>query len=389
MPRFIQRFFLLFPALVVFQVSPVSAVMHHFKEWYPEWGFIFNNITHVNCADQYRYYRDGETNLTQSQWYNNFRWIGSGTSDVLAVPLVDCILNNSAEYMKSEMSAANVVLGLTPSILASLGSSADETSILSAIGNRPFLALCLSAGSPAVEPLRLFQHRKLTTVLDDHPGRLKVRFFPFWVEVIIVAIEHLAVLGAIANVAMLGYQLGSRVVLVFAPHLTYLIFVWIFLGVTPYLFARFALHLRIKFDYVESQNPISWLKRWIAPWNQRRSAIFTIYPETLLSTFFSAMVSLIISAHIIFGTLVFSSMLFISVKDTMPIVGRFLISAIVCRIVLVFELARIRHLFHKEKIYELIEQIDEEIEKRDRRGNSITYLRLFRRRTNSGISEVP
>ncbi|KAM0255376.1 hypothetical protein ACHAQJ_005818 [Trichoderma viride] len=166
MPRFILHFLLLPLALIACQAPPVSEIMHHSRTAIQS-GDSSSTTSRTSTAPTSKYYRDGETKRTHTQWYNHWRWVGSGTSDVLAVPLVDCILDNSFEYMKSEMSAANVVLGLTPSILASLGSSVGETSMQSVVGNRPILALCLSAGSLAVEPLQLFQYHKLAGVLDD------------------------------------------------------------------------------------------------------------------------------------------------------------------------------------------------------------------------------
>ncbi|CAM1502365.1 Fc.00g043490.m01.CDS01 [Cosmosporella sp. VM-42] len=377
MPRFNHHAFTLLITLVAIHVHPISAAMHPFQEWYPEWGFIFDRIIRDNCSSEYEFYLHGSVNKTY--WDEHLRWLGTGSNGGLVVPLVNCILDYSSEIMKSGMAAANVVLGLTPTILATLGSGIDETSMLSIIGRRPFLALCLTAGSPAVVPIRLFQYRKVTEALDDRKGRLKPLFFAFWAEAIILVVEHLLVFAAIGNIAHLGYELGSRVTLVFAPHLTYLVLVWIFMGTFTHLLAAIALGLRIKIKETEiddskiknarrgdpkikgvRRNGLVWrIRTWITPWETNRKVTFAISPETATYTILSGFISLYTTAHILFGTLVFSSMLFISVRDSIPVIARFLASVIMCRIVLMYELARLRHLCHTEDKYKLFEQSDE------------------------------
>ena len=46
--------------------------------------------------------------------------------------------------------------------------------------------------------------------------------------------------------------------------------------------------------------------------------------------------------HVIFDTLVFSSMLFISIRDAIAVIGRYFVPVICCRVVLMYELALIR-----------------------------------------------
>ena len=52
-------------------------------------------------------------------------------------------------------------------------------------------------------------------------------------------------------------------------------------------------------------------------------------------------------AHWIFGTLVFSSTLFIGTLDALGVIARYLASALVCRIILLVELAGVRDVEHK------------------------------------------
>jgi hypothetical protein len=68
----------------------------------------------------------------------------------------DCILANTTEMIKANMASAGVVLGLMPIILANLGSTLAETSILTL--ERPFLSLLLAIGGPSIYPARPFDY---------------------------------------------------------------------------------------------------------------------------------------------------------------------------------------------------------------------------------------
>lgn len=345
MPRLGQHVFSALLLLLVVHVRDVSAAMRHFEQWYPEWGFIFDRIVHDNCSTEYELFENDS--VTRAEWHQTIRWLGPGYPSSSIGPLVNCIVEHSTEYIKVGMAAANVVLGLTPGLLACLGSPTDETSILSICGRRPFLALCLSAGSPAVVPLRLFQYRNVAEILDQRPGRLKPVFYRLPGELFIYIAEYIIVFAAIANVVCLGYELGSRVVLIFAPELTYLVLLWIFLGVVPHMVAAVALKLRIRVRLAPSGARVLSIRYWIAPWEVYDDVHVDVLPETLFYGFLSGVTAILISAHIIFGTLVFSSMLFISVQNCIPVIARFIASAIACRVILLFELARLRHLCHE------------------------------------------
>lgn len=55
------------------------------------------------------------------------------------------------------MASAQVRLSPTPTMLAVLGPSTEETSVLFLVGMRPLLALCLAAGCSAVFPNALIR----------------------------------------------------------------------------------------------------------------------------------------------------------------------------------------------------------------------------------------
>lgn len=66
----------------------------------------------------------------------------------------NCLLVNLPAAYLANYQAASVIMGLTPTLLASLGPSVAETSLLSA--HRPLLSFLISLGAPAVYPMRVF-----------------------------------------------------------------------------------------------------------------------------------------------------------------------------------------------------------------------------------------
>ncbi|CAF3458880.1 unnamed protein product [Fusarium graminearum] len=398
MNRFTQHIFVLSATVLILHVGSAIADMEPFHVFYTEWGFIFERIIRDNCSAEYVTYMDGK--MPRSEWYKTSRWLGSGSTCANVIPLADCIVKYSPEYMKAGMAAANVVLGLTPAILSSLGSGVEETSTLFICGRRPFLALCLCLGSPGIPPLRLFEHRQLSQPLERRQGRLRLQLYSFGTETLILIAEYVLVFVSIANVAQLGHEMGSRVVLVFAPHLSYLILLWFFIGSSAHIFAAISLSLRVRIEhevYDEDGDAFAWIKSWIVPWQRRGTTKIFFLPETLFYSFFVGFVSLLIAAHIIFGTLVFSSVLFISVRDCMPLIGRLMASVIVCRVVLMYEIAKIRHLCWAEDpphlTYENPEDKVDDVGEQgymtaERQSDGLTLIPKFRRLTTFTAREL-
>ncbi|KAJ5917719.1 hypothetical protein N7454_010094 [Penicillium verhagenii] len=231
--------------LLALHATPVFA-RAQFRDWYAEYGFIFDQIIKQNCSSQFDFYETGRTNNTY--WMDSARWLGSGHEVIeqLAVPLVNCMLNACPEFIKSDMASANVVLGLAPSILSVLGSTVEETSLLAVVGNRPFLALSLAAGSPAVIPLRPLEDRDPLEALKARGDDLPPNLYPYHIEAIISIIEYAFVIASIANVAELSLELGFKTTLSFAPGYPYFIIAWSFFGPVAHTWAALGLNARAR-----------------------------------------------------------------------------------------------------------------------------------------------
>ena len=99
---------------------------------------------------------------------------------VLAEPLMECVLGGLTESAKAGFATSAVLLGLTPTIFATLGSNTAESAALSIVARRPLLAFILAAGSTAVTPLRPFQYPDPAELLQARNQGAAGYTFPRW-----------------------------------------------------------------------------------------------------------------------------------------------------------------------------------------------------------------
>ncbi len=198
------------PPNVTSQLIPDMVFKNQFQDWYPQYGFVFESIVNDNCSSQFAAYRNGKKN------YSNIDWYGGGDEHTaLSQPVVQCIMNNTSDYIKSSMSSAQVLLGLTPTILALLGASTEELSLLSVVARRPGLATLLSLASPSVFVSRAFEFGDPAAMLQDREGRLR-QFSPrnarYW---LLTVGEYVVALGLGVNIVFVNWDLGQKTVCTF------------------------------------------------------------------------------------------------------------------------------------------------------------------------------
>jgi hypothetical protein len=110
-----------------------------FKHWYPEFGFIFSHILATNCTAPYATYLLAQKHPIAADDPDGYT--GLGQTNQLAQPVVKCILDSTSSFVMANMGSAQVLLGLTPTILATLGPSSEETSMIFVIARRPVLSV--------------------------------------------------------------------------------------------------------------------------------------------------------------------------------------------------------------------------------------------------------
>ena len=186
------------------------------------------------------------------------------------------------------MASAQVRLGLTPTLLAVLGPSTEETSVLFVAGRRPFLALCLSAGSPAVSPMRSFDGSDPVGILKERRARLQPPHFEGFREATVVALQYVLTIIAIVNIATLSKELGVFVVCNFAPHFTDLVLLWVFLILISHTLGSIALIFRVRsICQRESGGAYERIKGQFTPLSTHGTISVQLIPEGYLFTFLS------------------------------------------------------------------------------------------------------
>ncbi|KAL8991118.1 MAG: hypothetical protein Q9169_007945 [Polycauliona sp. 2 TL-2023] len=245
------------------------------------------------------------------------------------------------------MASAQVVLGLTPTMLAVLGPSTEETSVLFIVGRRPLLALLLAAGCPAVFPMRCFDNSDPVGILNERPGRLHPPSLNGHRESIVMVIQYVITIMAICNVATVSVDLGVRVVCNFAPQTTWLVWGWAFSILSIHLSGAITLMFRVRLSAEgESNGLYGRIRAQFTPSSKRGLVHIRLVPENYYFTLFSWFTAMLTICHVIYGSLVFSSMLFISVRDSVGVIGRYMASVICCRIILMYEIASLRTSFN-------------------------------------------
>lgn len=268
-----------------------------------------------------------------------------------SLALVDCILGNLSEWRKSQLGASAVIMGLIPLILQNLGSTAAESALLGL--RRPFLATLLVAGSPAVSVIKgsSFVEEVSHFIDGDTTARImpgiKRNDLPGSLGPLISTGQYFVALCALANVGHLAYRLGINAVVIFAAGMRFLVPLWVFLAVFVHLGASVVLHLLVRVDTASSQ-PRSWEPRLtimsrlldeVTPHVFQKPQLVKWRSDKIIVIMVSWLVSVNTLAHIVYGTLVLSSLLFFNVGDAITVMARFAASAVACRAIARFELS--------------------------------------------------
>lgn len=251
---------------------------------------------------------------------------------------MQCILESISEFIKTNMASVAVLLGVMPFALSVLGSSSEESALLYIISRRPLLNTLLLAGSPVVVTLRFFKYKDPVGILRSREGRFSsLRLSPPWV---VVLGEYLVALASVANIIHVTYELGAGVITMLLPDSSYLPALWAVTGILVHIIGAVCLQSRIRLRQ-PAEGADSLFRSEFTASSAKTFTVETI-PETRLFLALSWITSTSTTFHVIFRTLAFSSMQFISVKDAFGVIGRYTASITVCRVVVMYELSGLR-----------------------------------------------
>ncbi len=336
-----------------------------FKHWFNQYSYQFSLLAKDNCTDEYSVYLYGTRHNTSDQTLS-----GAGKFTLFVQPMVNCLLNNAGNYLQYQMSSSQVLLGITPTIIALLGTSSEEVCFVALTGRRRLLGLLLATASPSIYTERAFKYQNPDEILKERVGAQQMRstkgskrrwFF--------VLLEYVLVSAAILNIATLNWVLGVQSVNSVNPNTIYMPMMWSLLGVIYHVMGAVVFHMRVRRLDEDGQltrrstlasflqammRPSQWpsisemyyaSKRMIyrefdwQPKEPEERLRYAIIPESRCFTFLAWCLSVVIIFHIVLGSYILSSTNFVGPKDALGVLARYVLSVIICRIIVVYELA--------------------------------------------------
>ncbi|KAH7142726.1 hypothetical protein B0J13DRAFT_444933 [Dactylonectria estremocensis] len=240
--------------------------------------------------------------------------------------ITNLVLGAFPEFRKSEMASASVILGLAPALLQQLSPTYADTAELAIC--RPVLAFMIAAGSPAVGLMDPSNCINIVKKLEDKPKQgasdeqdyARIEEGCKWTDdlapTIIWVFEYVLAAVAIANSLHLAYSLGVWAVCSFAPSNTTLPSVWCISAVLVHLFGWLVLDGMTLGGIFPSSFSLSTYRDRVA--------------KGAVALAFCLYVGCAVQA--LYGTLILSSLLFISVRDATFVVLRYIASALICRL---------------------------------------------------------
>ena len=311
-----------------------------------------------NCSDVFHLYRTEHVTL-----YGQY-----------CVKMFSCVLAATTQYTQANFGSAGVLLGLTPTVLATAGSTTPELALLAS--RRPILAIAIVIGSPAVNALRAFDFSKSITdfkriEFDAEPPKLDSKFkekeeYRFSNSgkrpILIVGLQWLFALGALGNLAEISYRININTICIMScDNSDMLVELWIGLAMVTHMLGTATFFSRSQRLYTHKTTVGYWLGNEFKPCKFHEDAQLEWDEENMWFMIFSWLTSVFTLCHLAFWNfdvfvLVLCWYACPSLSNLLKplsanltgtpwatyIVGRFLLSALVCRTIVAYELSGIK-----------------------------------------------
>ncbi|KAL6921247.1 hypothetical protein FSHL1_005219 [Fusarium sambucinum] len=315
-------------------ITPTTAMRSftQYENFFPAWDHIIKEQLTNNCTEPLNNYKNRSDPTRQ-----------------LGYHVIGCILDTMPEFRKAELASAAVILGLAPTVLQLMSASYLDTAMLAY--RRPVLASLLSMSSSGVRPLTATEYDGFITPMGTDPFRTNFgKPQSVWAPAVVSMLEYIVASAAVANNAYLAYELSTLAVCTFSPAEDFLPAVWTAAAVAIHLVGYLAARLKISVKgkgVGKENNNRDWLlyKVWAeltpTPWQSR----LEVKTNDKHTGWFLVLVSALYigdALQAFYGTLILSSLVFISVRDSAIIVIRLMASALFARGILIYELAGFR-----------------------------------------------
>lgn len=279
------------------------------------------------------------------------------------------------ELDKADMANAAILLGLLPVVVATFGPDIKEIALLSS--RRPLLSLLLSIGVPAVYISRPMEYADPLEILEPGPGRFTIgRVESARLAAAISGAEYSFVALAIVNLLWVSYTLGMQTVLAWKC-IAFMPIAWALVPMVVHVVAATAFRTskvmrRSDTNLERAKGNVvgRWLRAEYLLCANQTEKILRVDAPGHITVALNHLATLMGSVHVMFGIVVFASLLFISLLDATLVFVRYMASILVCRLVLKYEIAGARSTFILERGEEL-----SEVHERKNSGGlmSITY----------------
>jgi hypothetical protein len=350
--------------------SSLNEAVHHplkFQSWYHDFAPSLNLISTGVCNLSLAAYLGDSTARTKLGPVNDYCWTHA-----------DCMLATASERVKASFGGTSILLGLAPTTLSVLGPSVAEMALFSL--HRPFLSLLLSLGAPAVFPGRFLLWDDPLKANEPSTGAFIVRPLSKYVTILVSVFQYLLAATCCGNVFHAVYAIGIRSVVSWDCKSSYWPLLWVLFSLIIHITATTSLRAAIqrkkstalRQHESESEPPheiqrpgMTGIKAFIRSeftpsanieWQVSDLYDVKVGPLAVVLQYTGALVSV---CHLLFGTLLFSSLLFIGVGDAVILILRFIGSALFCRIVLQFEMGGMIRVVDK-RVYRGIVQAEKE-----------------------------
>ncbi|OQD93611.1 hypothetical protein PENSOL_c031G05964 [Penicillium solitum] len=262
--------------------------------------------------------------------------------------LVSCIYNNTKEIDKADMSSALVLLGLAPTVLGQMGPTLNQKAQLCV--QSPILGLLCVLGAPSIAFGMPWARTTPITHTDGNAFASGEMWFFSWISwavncifsgrmqtpaqqteprtqsIWIILPKYSLAVGAAVNVFLNAWTLSRQTIVSWKCTSSYLEFLWVSLTLVPFCFAVVATSVE------RSEGTRTGSKG-----------------RPLWSSVFYSLSNIASAVHVLFGTVLFSSVLFIGTLDALGVVGQLTASTLVCQFITALELERVEDIEQKLK----------------------------------------
>ena len=305
-----------------------------FVEWFPQ---DFSEVTRLHSA----------ITVSCKTLYDDYVFRGQGQCGLVLNSLLE---HGTTELQKTTIASAQVALGLIPTLLAYVGSSTPEVSLLAS--RRPMLMMLLTLGALGFYPASVTEYINPLDVL--HGVRSMFIFSGFTGatrRTAIILLQYCLAVGIAANNIELSLRLGSRSVLSWGCRSWYMPLMWMLFSLSTTLFAALSCRIVTKKGLQDrnGDNRHSWVR---GDFVEDRLASCLLYLQTRLRMphlerdmtpsaqvmIWQVLASCFAIVQMILGTLILSSLIFVGFRDTLVVLARLLTSALVSRAIVLLQL---------------------------------------------------